>query len=104
MSSAESTGPDHDSSYIDAEGSERCTDCDKWLEPPYYTIEDHHAAALRSNQLSSEDGTILIDVTCPYCQRLLTVREATEQAACDDCNAQKTLGRPGGRQELTDER
>lgn len=31
----------HSQSYIDAEGEERCCDCDKWLEPFYYTIEDH---------------------------------------------------------------
>lgn len=34
----------HSESYIDFEGEERCVTCDKWLEPPYYTIEDHQEA------------------------------------------------------------
>jgi hypothetical protein len=33
----------HSESYIDSEGEERCTTCDKWLEPGYYEIEDHCA-------------------------------------------------------------
>ncbi|MGQ9348974.1 hypothetical protein [Mycolicibacterium gilvum] len=35
---------DHSASYIDSEGEERCTTCDKWLEPGYYDIEDHQRA------------------------------------------------------------
>ncbi len=36
----------HSESYIDSEGEERCTTCDKWLEPGYYDIEDHLAATV----------------------------------------------------------
>jgi hypothetical protein len=36
----------HRTSYIDSEGEERCTTCDKWLEPGYYDIEDHLAATV----------------------------------------------------------
>lgn len=35
-------GTPHSSSYIDAEGEQRCSTCDKWLERDYYTIDDHH--------------------------------------------------------------
>lgn len=38
---------DHSTSFIDPEGVERCSTCDKWLEPGYYTIEDHCRAEAR---------------------------------------------------------
>lgn len=34
----------HRTSYVDSEGEERCETCDKWLEPGYYDIGDHHRA------------------------------------------------------------
>mgnify|MGYP003474550815 CR=1 FL=1 len=34
----------HSESYVDSEGEERCSTCDKWLEPGYYDIEDHARA------------------------------------------------------------
>lgn len=39
----------HSESYIDSEGEERCTTCDKWLESGYYEIEDHLRSERRSD-------------------------------------------------------
>jgi len=33
----------HDTDYVDSEGKLRCVDCDKWLEPGYYDIDQHCA-------------------------------------------------------------
>jgi hypothetical protein len=44
--SDEARPPAHSVSYIDSEGEERCSTCDKWLEPGYYDIDDHLAAEL----------------------------------------------------------
>jgi len=35
---------EHSTEYVDSEGESRCVDCDKWLEPGYYDIEDHAKA------------------------------------------------------------
>lgn len=37
----------HTESFIDADGDKRCSTCDKWLEPGYYTLRDHRRAMLR---------------------------------------------------------
>ena len=37
----------HSTSYIDSEGEERCSTCDKWLERDYYTIDDHRKSKQR---------------------------------------------------------
>ena len=42
----------HSESYVDSEGEERCSTCDKWLEPGYYDIEDH-ARGFRASRVPS---------------------------------------------------
>ena len=47
----------HSEVYIDAEGEQRCSTCDKWLERDYYTIDDHRRreAAKRLTQWGKEN-------------------------------------------------
>jgi hypothetical protein len=44
----------HNTSYIDSEGEERCSTCDKWLERDYYTIDDHRESIFSAQRALDE--------------------------------------------------
>jgi len=55
----------HSESYVDSEGEERCSTCDKWLEPGYYDIEDHARAFLGGHTPSGLDEVAAATTTNP---------------------------------------
>lgn len=46
----------HSTSYIDSEGEERCSTCDKWLERDYYAIDDHCRSMHRRSVCTFDNG------------------------------------------------